>query len=254
MKSIQPKESNMKLYRVTNPQQAWYGESIGILILDAAYPCVPGNVGNANSFDFPVRYEKVNGASIDRLLNQQDATLAEPFIEAAQNLQRAGVRAITGACGFMALFQREVAAAVHIPVLLSSLLQIPLIFSITGKRVGIITANAACLTDRHFENTGIGQNCLIAVAGMENQPEFSSAILKEKGTLDTEKIENEVIGVARRLVQNHPDVGAILFECSDLPPYAAAVQQAVNLPVFDFITMINYIHSSLVRMPFKGFM
>lgn len=244
----------MTFYSVTNKDQAWYGESIGILILDASYPCVPGNVGNACTFDFPVRYEKVEGASIDRLLNQQDAALAEPFIAAAKNLRRAGVKAITGACGFMALFQREVAASLDIPVFLSSLLQIPFIHQITGKKVGIITANASCLTPRHFENAGIPADCPVAIAGMEHQPEFSSAILEEKGTLDSERIEKEVTGVAKQLVGDHPDIGAILLECSDLPPYAAAVQRAVKLPVFDFITMINYIHASLVRTPFKGFM
>ena len=101
---------------------------------------------------------------------------------------------------------------------------------------------------------GVSLEIPIAIAGMESQPEFKSAILEEKGTLDTLKIEDEVTGVARQLQQDHPDIGSILLECSDLPPYATAVQGAVNLPVFDFITMINYVHSSLVRMPFKGFM
>ncbi len=242
------------IYRVGKPGQAWYGESIGILILDASYPCVPGNVGNASTFSFPVRYEKVQGASIDRLLNKQDPELATPFIQAARNLRDHGVKAITGACGFMAFFQQEVAASIDIPVFLSSLLQIPFIFKVTGKKVGIITANASCLTEKHFENAGIFKDCPIAITGMESQPEFKSAILEEKGTLDTVKIENEVIGVAQQLAKDNPDIGSILLECSDLPPYAAAVQGAVNLPVFDFITMINYIHSSLVRMPFKGFM
>ena len=242
------------IYRVGKPGQAWYGESIGILILDASYPCVPGNVGNASTFSFPVRYEKVQGASIDRLLNKQDPELATPFIQAARNLRDHGVKAITGACGFMAFFQQEVAASIDIPVFLSSLLQIPFIFKVTGKKVGIITANASCLTEKHFENAGILKDCPIAITGMESQPEFKSAILEEKGTLDTVKIENEVIGVAQQLAKDNPDIGSILLECSDLPPYAAAVQGAVNLPVFDFITMINYIHSSLVRMPFKGFM
>ena len=241
-------------YRVRKPGQAWYGESIGILILDASYPCVPGNVGNASTFSFPVRYEKVQGASIDRLLNKQDPELATPFIQAARNLRDHGVKAITGACGFMAFFQQEVAASIDIPVFLSSLLQIPFVHQITGKKVGIITANASCLTEKHFENAGILKDCPIAITGMESQPEFKSAILEEKGTLDTVKIENEVIGVAQQLAKDNPDIGSILLECSDLPPYAAAVQGAVNLPVFDFITMINYIHSSLVRMPFKGFM
>lgn len=244
----------MTTYRVTNREQAWYGESIGILILDASYPCVPGNVGNASTFNFPVRYEKVVGASIDRLLNQQDPKLAEPFVAAARHLQSAGVKAITGACGFMALFQQEVAASVDLPVFLSSLLQIPFIYQITGKKVGIITANASRLTTKHFVSAGIPDDLPIAVAGMENQTEFNEAVLEEKGSLDSQKIEAEVVGVARELVEENPDMGAILLECSDLPPYAEAVQKAVGLPVFDFITMINYVHTGLVRIPFLGFM
>ena len=236
------------------PGQAWYGESVGILILDASYPCIPGNIGNASTFPFPVRYEKVQGASIDRLLNQQDADLVSPFIDAALKLYNSGVRAITGACGFMALFQREVAASINIPVFLSSLLQIPFMYQITGKIIGIITADASCLKPEHLISTGIPDGLPLVIAGMENQPEFRDAVLKEKGSLDSLKIQNEIVEVARNLVKNNPDVGTILLECSDLPPYAHVVQNEVGLPVFDFFTMINYVHTTLVREPFKGFM
>ena len=244
----------MTLFSVNRPKQAWYGESIGILILDASYPCIPGNVANATTFPFPVRYEKIEGASIDRLLNQQDPSLAVPFIDAALRLYNSGVKAITGACGFMALFQQEVSQHLDIPVFLSSLLQIPFIYQITGKKVGIITANASCLQLKHFTSTGISDSIPIAIAGMEEQTEFRDAILKEKGTLDSLKIEDEVVKVAKTLVEQHPDIGSILLECSDLPPYADAVQTAVGLPVFDFFTMINYVHTALVRKPFHGFM
>lgn len=244
----------MTIFSVSRPKQAWYGESIGILILDASYPCVPGNVGNASTFPFPVRYEKVEGASIDRLLNQQDPALAAPFIEAAQRLYDAGVKAITGACGFMALFQEEVAKSVEIPVFLSTLLQIPFIHQITGKRVGIITADAGCLRPKHFSSTGVSESIPLAIAGMEDQTEFRDAVLKEKGTLDSHQIEKEVVGVACDLVKHHPDIGSILLECSDLPPYAHAIQGATGLPVFDFYTMIHYVHTTLVRTPFQGFM
>jgi aspartate/glutamate racemase len=244
----------MTVYRIHRKSQAWYGESIGILILDAAYPCVPGNVGNASTFPFPVRYERVTGASIDRLLNQQDPTLAEPFIQAAKNIQDQGVKAITGACGFMALFQREVTAAVDIPVFLSSLLQIPLIYQMTRKPVGIITANASSLKKAHFDAVNVTPDIPVIIAGMENQPEFFSAVLEEKGTLDSDKVQDEVVSVAKNLVKDHPDIGAMVLECSDLPPYAHAVQAAVKRPVFDFFTMIQYIHTSLVRTPFTGFM
>jgi hypothetical protein len=242
------------IFRIRRKTQSWYGETIGILILDAAYPCIPGNVGNASTFSFPVRYQEVEGASIDRLLNQRDPALAVPFVEAAKRLRDRGVRAVTGACGFMALFQQQVAQALDIPVFLSSLLQIPFIFQITGKPIGIITANASCLTPQHFQGCQIPPDIPLVIAGMEHQSEFREAILEEKGTLDSFKIESEVVQVATKLVSQTPDIGAILLECSDLPPYAHAIQAATGLPVFDFITMIEYVHRSLVRTPYVGHM
>jgi hypothetical protein len=244
----------MTQYMITRRTQSWYGETIGILILDAAYPCVPGNVGNATSFAFPVRYQEVQGASIDRLLNQADPELAAPFIEAARDLERRGVKAITGACGFMALFQREVAAAVDVPVFLSSLLQIPFIRSITRRPIGIITANSARLTTGHFAACGVDDLQDFIVGDMSQKREFREAVLEEKGTLDSALIEREVVEVAQRLQLENGNLGALLLECSDLPPYARALVEAVNLPVFDYVTMINYVGSAFVPAARSGFM
>lgn len=246
----------MTVYRIKSKTRSWDGEAIGILILDAAYPCVPGNVGNATTYPFPVRYKEVRGSSIERLLNERDPELLKPFIDGAKELEAEGVRAITGACGFMALFQKQVAEAVEIPVFLSSLLQVPFICrTLTSKqKVGIITANAGVLTDEHFANVGIAKEMPIVVYGMEDQEEFRTSILEEKGTLDSDLIEKEVVGVAERMVLEHPEVAAILLECSDLPPYAAAVHAATGRPVFDFITMIKYVHSALVPTKYEGYM
>ena len=246
----------MTVFHVRNKLQSWYGESIGILILDAAYPCVPGNVGNASTFDFPVRYKVVKNASIDRLLNQRDPSLLDPFIEAARELQDEGVKAVTGACGFMALFQRQVADALDIPVFLSSLLQVPFIHQMLprGRKIGIISADSSALTLEHFSSVGISPDIPLVFGGMENQVEFRDAVLLEKGTLDSAQIQREVVEIAEQMVSRDPDIAVIVLECSDLPPYAAAIQAAVNRPVFDFITMIQYVHSSLVRRPFQGFM
>ena len=244
----------MTFYQAKNKKQSWYGESIGILILDAAYPCIPGNVGNASTFPFPVRYKVVKEASIERLIKQKDITLLEPFIDAATELQEEGVKAITGACGFMALFQREVSDAVDVPVFLSSLLQIPFIYQIKRQKIGIITADSKSLTPEHFIAVGVNKEIPLRIAGMEDQKEFREAILEEKGTLDSDLIEREVVGVAKKLVTDNPDIGALVLECSDLPPYAHAIQKEVNLPIFDFTTMIRYVHTALVRKEFQGFM
>jgi aspartate/glutamate racemase len=244
----------MAFFQAKNKKQSWYGESIGILILDATYPCIPGNVGNASTFPFPVRYKVVKEASIERLLKQKDITLLEPFIDAAIELQEEGVKAITGACGFMALFQREVSDAVDVPVFLSSLLQIPFIYQIKKQKIGIITADSKSLTPEHFISVGVNKEIPLLIGGMEDQKEFREAILEEKGTLDSDLIESEVVGVAKKLITENPDIGALVLECSDLPPYAHAIQKEVNLPIFDFTTMIQYVHTTLVRKEFQGFM
>ena len=244
----------MAFFQAKNKKQSWYGESIGILILDATYPCIPGNVGNASTFPFPVRYKVVKEASIERLLKQKDITLLEPFIDAAIELQEEGVKAITGACGFMALFQREVSDAVDVPVFLSSLLQIPFIYQIKKQKIGIITADSKSLTPEHFISVGVSKEIPLLIGGMEDQKEFREAILEEKGTLDSDLIESEVVGVAKKLITENPDIGALVLECSDLPPYAHAIQKEVNLPIFDFTTMIQYVHTTLVRKEFQGFM
>jgi hypothetical protein len=230
------------------------GETIGILLLDALLPLPPGDVANATTFAFPVRYQVVKAASIDRLIYQRDPALLEPFIEGGRELVREGVKAITSDCGFMALFQQEMADALPVPVFLSSLLQVPFIHRTLrrGEKVGIIAADSRQVTERHLRAVGVDESMPVKIAGMENQPNFYNAILAEKGSLDFEKAEQEVVGVAKRLVAEDDKVKAILLECSNLPPYAAAVQAAVNLPVYDFITMINYVFSAVVRKRFDG--
>jgi len=246
----------MTRYHIRNKHMNWYGESIGILILEASYPCIPGNVGNASTFDFPVRYSVVKGASIDRLLNQKDKSLAKPFIDAALKLQDEGVKAITGACGFMVLFQEQIKKALDIPVFMSSLMQLPFISGMIQpvKKTGIITANKSSLTQEHLYIATGKQEINLVVYGMEDQDEFRTSVLEEKGSLDSDKIKHEILGVTQKMMNENPELGAILLECSDLPPYAKDVQDQTGLPVFDFITMINYVNSVLIRQNFSGYM
>lgn len=247
----------MELYKVNKPQQSWYGISIGIIILNVNIPYLPGNVGNATTFPFPVQYIKVKEASLDRLIKQQDNSLIKHFIAAAKELESQGVKAITGGCGFTALFQKEVAASVSVPVFLSSLLQIPFIFQILapGRKIGVVTADKTSLTDKHFKAVGVDPDDIpLVIAGMEDKKEFRQAILEEKGTLDSLKIENELLETVENMTQKNPDIGAILLECSDLPPYSYKVQQKTGLPVFDYITMINFVHTSVVKNKFQGYL
>jgi hypothetical protein len=155
----------------------------------------------------------------------------------------------------MVLYHEMMAKEFPVPVFMSSLLQLPFISRMLkpGEKVGIVTANSKTLTEKHLQIASNGIDIAIAVAGMEDQPHFYDAIHAEKGTLDFDEVENEVVQVTQNLIENNDNVKSILFECTDLPPYATAVQEAVGLPVFDFSTMINYVFSALVRKRFEGF-
>lgn len=71
--------------------------------------------------------------------------------------------------------------------------------------------------------------------------------------MNSAKVRGEMVAAAKEMVAENPDIGAILLECSDMPPYAAAVQEAVNLPVYDFTTMIRWVESAVCRKPFYGY-
>jgi len=237
-------------------RQASYGEAIGILLLDTSFaPYIPGDVANATTYPFPVRFKKVNGLTIERMFDK-DITFLNRVIEAGRELVEEGVKAITGDCGFMALFQSEVAKQLEIPVFLSSLLQLPFLMRIVGEgwKVGIITANSRILDNALLKEVGIENMNFLYIKGMEDKENFKKTIIDEVGWLDSKKIENEVVSVAKEMVKEDPRIKLILLECSCLPPYGAAVQEAVNLPVFDYITMINYVYSAVVKKNFKGFM
>jgi len=197
----------------------------------------------------------VEGLTVQKMMDHDKSSL-DKVMEAAEALKKEGVRAITSDCGFMALYQKEMRERLDIPVFLSSLLQIPFIGEIIsyGKKIGIITANGKSLTEDVIRMCGIDQVDNLVISGLEDEPNFSSAFLHEEGFVDTDEVEREVVGKALQLQKENPDIGAILLECSVLPPYAEAVQEASGLPVFDFVTMINYVFSAVVRESGRGFM
>jgi len=226
--------------------------AIGILVMDARIERIPSDVGNPATFPFPVLCRTVAGANLKRLIAERDPSLLGPFIAAGRELVREGVQALTSTCGFMILFQEDRAREFPVPVFTSSLLQLPFIqATLTAQdRIGILTADAANLTPEHLRRAG-GDADRLTVCGLENEPFFREAIFSGSGRLEVEKVEAEVVAQARRMTTADPAIRAVLLECSNLPPYAAAVQRAVGLPVYDFVTMIHHVQSALVQAPFR---
>ena len=224
-----------------------YGFGVGILMLDTRFPRIPGDMGNAATFPFPVRYHRVSGAGPDLVVRRGAEGLLPAFIEGARQLEREGVGAITTNCGFLVKYQPELAAAVSVPVFTSSLLLVPLVHRMlpAGRRVGIMTVNAATLGAEHLRGAGVGSDIPIAVAGMETEKEFTRVLLGDELELDVELAREEHVRVARRLVGEHPDLGAIVLECTNMPPYAEDIQRETGLPVFDIVSLVTLVHAAL---------
>ncbi len=222
---------------------------IGVLMLDTRFPRLLGDVGNPATFPFPVRYHRVPRASAGLVVRRGAVDLLPAFIDGARALETSGVRAITTSCGFLARFQPELAAAVGVPVLTSALMLVPLVHRMlaVGRRVGILTFDASALTGRELAGAGISPGIPIAVAGMEGQPHFYRVILDDCATLDVEAAGREHVEVATRLCRAHPDVGALVLECTNMPPYRGAIQDATGLPVFDIVHLVTLVRQA--RLP-----
>ncbi|HTS91991.1 MAG TPA: aspartate/glutamate racemase family protein [Stellaceae bacterium] len=231
-----------------------YGQAIGILQLDCSLPFIPGDVDNASTYAYPVLYRVVPGLSTAACLRGAP-DLAAAAVTEARELERQGVRAIASDCGFMLQFQDAVRRAVRIPVWMSSMLQLPMIAAGLGsdRPIAVVTADSSNLTPEFLARAGVAVRNPVLILGLQEMPEFKSAVLDEKGSINADLIEEEVVGAVRRAKEQQPDLGAILLECSMLPPYARAVQDAVDLPVFDFVTMIDHLYAATHRKRYQGF-
>ena len=204
-----------------------------------------GNSTNPLTYPFPVLFKKVAGANYQSVLVSPDAGLVGPMLETAESMIDQGVKAIITSCGFNAIFQKELADALNVPVYTSALLQIPFIRASLGKKkLVVITASKRDLKPDHFHAVGVMDMHGIEIYGMEEMPEWSKISRSPDKPLSMEKVEDEVVSLAALAKQEHPDLGAILLECTDLPPFADTVRKALNLQVYDLLTMVALIHKS----------
>lgn len=233
-----------------------YGQAIGILMLETHFPRIPGDIGNATTFPFPVAYRSVKGANPNTIVNGADPVIVQRFIEEGRALVKEGVRAIVTSCGFTAIFHKELAAAIDVPVFSSSLVQAGLVYAMLrpDQKVGIITANKPSLTERHFVGAGI-ENVPKVVIGLEDSAFFKGMLEGDGGhEIDVQQTAADMQAAAKRLVTENPDVGAIVLECTNMPPFARAVQEATGLPVFDIVTLTEYVYHAVVQRDYHGTM
>ena len=227
---------------------------LGILMLNTRFPRVPGDIGNPDTFPHPVRYRVIDMATVDRIVTADGPSgpIMDAFVKAAHDLALEGATCLTTSCGFMAIAQNELASRCPLPMLASSLCQIPLVQSTlpAGRRVGVITIDSRELTAVHF--LGVGAPTDLPIEGVEDGEELARVIQNDLTSLDRRKAEKDVIDAGHRLLAKAPDVGAIVLECTNMAPYARALAASVQRPVYDIIGLLDWWRRGLLPPDFSG--
>lgn len=228
------------------------GACLGILMLETRFPRILGDIGNPDTWPFPVKIRIVPDASPQRVVREGAAGLLDAFCDTASDLIAEGADGIGTTCGFLSLFQDDIAARCSVPVATSSLLQAPFIQRLLGprKRIGILTISADSLTEAHLTAAGVPPGT--PVMGTEGGREFTRAILNDEPTLDVDLARQDILDAGAQLLAAHPDVGAILLECTNMAPYSKPLQMATGVPVFDIYTFLTWFQSALSPRDFSA--
>jgi hypothetical protein len=228
-----------------------FGAAVGILMLDTRFPRIPGDVGNAASWPFPVLYRVVRGASPDHVVRREADGLLPAFIAAARDLVADGADGITTNCGFLALFQDALAEAVDVPVASSSLMQVPLVQRLLppAKVPGIVTICAETLSETHLRACGVPLDT--PIVGTDDGGEFSRVIFGDEEVLDVAKARGDILAASKQLLARSPAVGALVLECTNMVPYAAYLREHLRIPVFSIYSFVQWFHAGLLPRTFS---
>ena len=240
-----------------------YGEAIGILMFDGKrYPMIPGDVGNACSFDFPVRMKVIPGISVNPFppIRTDDGALkpeVEIVVQAVKDMAADGVRAVVTCCGFFSLIQDVLAESVEIPVFSSPLMMIPSILQMLGenKSVCVLTASKSQLSWEFFEAVGVTKDMPVVLAGLDGSEEFNASHMDGKSlAMDVDRLRDDAVDAVRAAIKDESSIGAVLVECTNLSPFSSDIQQATGLPVFDYIGCIDMLYRAVVPKRYQGFL
>lgn len=220
-----------------------YGCVAGILSLYSTAPRLPGDPVNAQTFDFPVCHAVVDEVTIRDLI-ALDTRNVDRIISVAKALENRGVRFIATSCGLFAPFQKLIGEQLRVPFLSSALQMVSLLrgFWPAGRKVCVLTAHSGLLKEGHLRESGFGLQDVV-VKGMEDYPEFARIILEGGSDIDPEKFRREVRAAALDVRKSGRHVDLAVLECPSLITFRGEIQQALGVPVFDIVNLIDFFAS-----------
>jgi hypothetical protein len=229
--------------------------TIGVLILEnnpygdlygTEKLTVKGSLGNPATFNYPVIYETVPGATGDRVV-YDGKSMTDAYISAAAKLAARGAGVITTNCGFTILLQKDLADVIAVPVVTSSLVLLPLISNLISRRgeIGILTYDSESL-QKNILGSGkvaIPENRL-AVRGFHQYPSWSE-LNQPTPEVDAGQMKTDLLAGCHEILAKNPNIEALLLECTGMPRFRSDVQRIAKRPVFDIVDAVHFVAASL---------
>ena len=215
---------------------------LGVVMLDTRFPRLPGDIGNPASFDFPVSYQRVSGATVGAVVDTRPlaTTLADAMLAAALALRARGVSMIATSCGFLAGLQPRLAEALDVPVLTSSLCLLPALRARHGvdAAIGVLSFSKTRLSPHHF---GGDWDERLLIEGLDEDCHYARVIAEDRLELDREQAGRDVMAAAARLRARSPRLAAVVLECTNLGPWRDELAACLDAPVHDLVEALQAI-------------
>lgn len=218
---------------------------LGVLRIEAPFERAPGDSANPKSFNFPIKIRQLEGSTVNEVVetsNNYSAEFIQGWVELIQGLKDEGTVAVITSCGFL--------AAIHpilrdkfpgFPIGTSALLQIPIARNLIAndKQIGVITFNEEVLGSKHLRGVGVEYD--VPIVGIEKGCSFDR-LIRNCEPYNFQQHEKDIVEAAKKLVSKYQDIGGIILECANMGPFRNAVARATKLPVWDIITLGNFVY------------
>ena len=213
---------------------------LGVVMLDTQFPRPEGDIGHPSAFGVPTRRCVIAGAWPEKIVRSgaglRKARVVAPILQLVRRLEQDGAKAITTSCGFLVLLQKEMQAQVKIPVITSSLLQLPGLLALHPK-VGVLTISSSKLSVEHLRAAGVPRDRLadVVVQGVDATSEFATTILGNRSEMDFKKAAADVVNAALALKRLEPGLQCVVLECTNMPPYRATIETATGMKTWALV-------------------
>ena len=228
------------------PPISRFDAPLTVLQLDTVFPRVAGDVASPDTYQTPIAIKKIDQASVAAVVTAApDQTNISKFEQACGDIHH-GIGVTS--CGFLGYWQDHLNRICPAPFIASSLVDLPHWQGLHGDgELAIVTFDDAVLSTPLYE--GLRSGFHGAVIGLSPDMHLRQVISQDRPELDQPRAEQEMLDLLTPYLAAG-SIKALVLECTNLPPYKAAIKSRFDVEVYDILTSIHNRDPNVVKPEF----